>query len=575
MATHNLDFECIADAYVTEGAPTTNYGSANTLRLADSPNRIWTFLNFNLSGTEWIALKKINNIAVMLYSINGGKNLDYPGESGIVGIDSYVISGTFAEMSVTWNTRYTGAGAAMRSNYQGGIPETSWISVWLPNTKSAINQLQQNGTVRLYTLYTLTTGILQFHSRENTNKPYLRITYEDSPPLKPSDTLPNGSYLSASANISLSWLYRAAYGGIQKAYQAEWRLQGESEWNEITGTTADNFCVIPADTFPNGNIEWRVKTYNEFDEESPYSDILTFYAISSPAVPIINVIGLAMPIINWDSSEQQLWQAQIMQGENILYDTGEMPGAGIYSYKSTQYFYDGEYTARVRVRNAYELWSDWGVYDFEISTEKPDAPSIAVLANGKYGIPLIVNATTSKTLLYRREIGGDYIFLAELTQDEYTDNTPGSGVVYEYMARAIAEDDSFADSIPRTGIVMLHNSIISSGDTAYELKYRLERGRSREYTESAEKQMMQFVGREYPCAELSGFKTASLRLNYFIPAADLVTILTLAAAETIMYRNEAGIVMQGTIGDMTYSERFRGAWLGYDATFEIRRTDKG
>src|SRR5690606_21467956 len=144
----------------------------------------------------------------------------------------------------------------------------------------------------------LNGATIAFHSRENTNPPYIEIVYEDVPPDKPTPKEPIGVYKDSFGIIRFEWQYNSDVGGEQKAFDLQWSTD-QVNWTTVSQTTANNYYDMPANTLPAGNIYWRVRTYNEYDEVGPYSDIQSFYAIGAPAAPVLNAVptNTARPVV--------------------------------------------------------------------------------------------------------------------------------------------------------------------------------------------------------------------------------------------------------------------------------------
>ncbi len=569
MAQHVIDCPCIADTHVDQQNYDVNYGTATSLLLRQTAdetglgtgeNQRRSLLRFDLTGLP--ARKKILSVYANVFKSS---------QSGLGAFRSYLLNNHFEELTTTWSNAPSYSSVSAKNFI---FLENGWAKAELNNSVITANpQMLLNGIVLVAFANASTTLSVDINSRENaSNNPYIEITYEDSPPLKPTANEPNDVYINLDQDITLSWGYRAEFGGEQKAYKVEWRQQGASSWEEIEETTANNFCVVPADTFPAGNIEWRVYTYNEYDEESPVSDTLKFYAIGQPAAPSVYVEQSATPLITWDAAEQQLWQAQVLNGDTVIYDTGEQP-ATVWQHRVDDYLDDGDYNARVRARNAYGFWSEWGESGFIVSTAKPTKPTLTVAANNEYSITVSADYDTPTCLLYRRPIGGEYKLIGEV-DGAYSDYHVASKTRYEYMARAVNEDYSFADSQPKTGSVALPCSVISYGNTVLPLRNRLESGWGRDYNLANVQVISHYVGRSFPVVETEGFKSQSLSLNYFLTKDEMDTMQELIDAPVILYRNDMGDMFTGTIGNVSYSEQLRSR-RGYNATFDIQRVGDG
>lgn len=378
MAQYTIDLPCIADTYIDEGAPSTNYGTATTLQSGWSSSGVMrsrtAFLKFNnaLLPTN----KKIISTQLRLYltqslSIATGQNF-------------YIYKVTtkdWIENTLTYNNSevwfsnmvsLTGVGYAANYYIDINIPVSANVA-YKPDYGIAPNPNQDG-------------AILYFQSREGANPPVLRITYEDVPPDAPTPKDPIGDFKDNKSVVRFEWTYNSSVGGTQKAFDLQWSTD-QTTWTTVSQTTANNYYDMPADTLPAGNIYWRVRCYNEYDEASVYCSTQSFYAIGAPAAPILNTVptNSARPVITWAAFNQQVYQLQILSGTTVVYDSGDQPSISIRSHKVMAFLADGAYTAKLRIKNEYDLWSTWGEATFTVSTVKPAKPALTVV-NTAYGL---------------------------------------------------------------------------------------------------------------------------------------------------------------------------------------------
>ena len=92
--------------------------------------------------------------------------------------------------------------------------------------------------------------------------PYIEITHEDAKPFKPSIMYPDGDILPNSGNVTFRWKYNAGFSAGQAKYDFGWKMQSESQWNDVMVATSNQQHTMDASAFRNGIAEWRVRTYN-------------------------------------------------------------------------------------------------------------------------------------------------------------------------------------------------------------------------------------------------------------------------------------------------------------------------
>lgn len=112
---------------------------------------------------------------------------------------------------------------------------------------------------------------------------------------------------------------------------------------------------MPAHTLPSGNVLWRVRTYSTDGAVGPWSDVATIIVKAAPLVPNLTIAEISpRPLMRWQAADQQAFQINVM-GQ---YDSGLMFGTQK-EYKIPIYLQDGDHALRVRVQNAFGLWSEW------------------------------------------------------------------------------------------------------------------------------------------------------------------------------------------------------------------------
>lgn len=578
MAQHTIDCPCIADTYIDQENPNTNYGSSTILR-AWEKYIDWQFINsyillkFDLSSLP--LRKKIVKIIARVYNLNA---LTLP-SSGFSYFEFNFLTEDWDE-SVTWNTAGSGLkiGSARLREIVQNIPANQYIdielhSISIENLSAYGLRLCHSKTEGGLTVYEL----MSIQSREGANPPFLRIIYEDAPPKPPTLLKPIGSYEDASAIIRFEWQYNSDVGGEQKAFDLQYSTD-QINWTTISQATPNTYYDMPAGTLAGGNIYWRVRCYNEYDEASEWSEIKTFYAVGAPDTPIINSISAnkSRPIIEWAAFRQQIFQIQIMQAENIVYDTGSKPGINIRQHKVTAFLTDGQYTARIRIKNEYDLWSAWGEASFTIATTKPDKPSIT-LQTSAYGIELNFSEPPEDgyNLIYRSDYEkDDYICIGKTTATSYQDNTVRNNAEYKYFIRAVTAEETFEDSNVKFIQAHFKYSLIapiSDLTNVFVFSRSLNTPPKKTYNRQPGGAYIEYVGRQYPVwrptEHMSGGMTLAFFLRRWADVERFIEIYDLK--DTVLYRDASGRKIYGTLSNFAVIDERS----GYTVNFTISETD--
>lgn len=379
---------------------------------------------------------------------------------------------------------------------------------------------------------------------------------------------PTGETLNATTPIPFTWSYSNATGTPQQAFDLQVKLG--DVWLDIAirQTGSEGRFVAPAFSLPSGSLTWRIRAYNTDNVPGPWSNELQFTTFGVLNKPVIGEITTtARPTIHWTGTEQQLWELKVQQGDIVAYETGYMTGLNTSSYRLPVFLEDGSYTAKMRIRDVFGVWSGWAEKAFAVTTTKPTKPTIQVVANCNYGVKL---TAPNNTYIYRQEQSGQWLMLGQVQNNSFIDYTTASEIPCNYKARAVNQAaDSFCDSSVVSGSCTIRYTVLTLGNENLELKLRSGGGSGRGYLYSTEKALTQFSGRSFPCAEKSGYKQQSVYLSYLIRHEEFPLLLKMAEAPVILYRARGGAKLWGTIGELSCNEVF----MGYEVSFDIRQVD--
>ena len=565
MAQHSVIIPCIADTYNDSATPNTNYGAASLLKMNNNSNG-YTLLCFNFNDYN-IKRKKIVLAKLYLFFTTIGTKtplwfVQYP-------IRNKVTKETFTsadENVINFNNTEEQYSTAARE-YAVLPASNSWVANNITALFNMYNVHNYEGDFWFRCYYDEAGYVV--HSRENTNAPYIEVVYEDVPPNAPTPTEPIGQYKDSSAIIRFEWQYNSDVGGEQKAFDLQWS-SNQVSWNTVSDTTSNTYYDMPADTLPAGNIYWRVRCYNEYDEESPWSDVQVFYSIGAPSAPAINAIptDTARPTVTWVAFSQQVYQLQVLSNDMIIYDSGIVPGINIRQHKIKAWLADGEYTVRIRIKNEYDLWSEWGSAAVTISTDKPEKPSIA-LQRSAYGVEI-----TGTGLVYRSDYDKDDYICIGTASGTYFDNTVRSKGEYKYFIRAVSENDTFEDSDIKFIQAELRHTLIapvSDLSNVFAFTRSLNAPPKRVYNRQPGGAFVEYAGRKHPVWEPTEHIAAAWSMAFYLKnwtdVEDFVALVN--RKETVLYRDAKGRKAYGVLGNLSVNDE-RG---GYMVSFTLTEVD--
>ncbi|WP_315122344.1 DNRLRE domain-containing protein [uncultured Clostridium sp.] len=580
MAIHEITLQVKADLFVDRDSPDYNGGSQNTLPTGGYANEpkeggddaaFASYFNFDLSVIPY--RKKVTYARLYLWNenstgpeycqIQAGRffpttkpkenQTTYNDVAPDFRLDS---RDSMVNMSTATQAWYSFSSTIpVSAGYEAG--ERSWF--WMG-------------------LYPYRCGsVAVFHSRENSSgkHPYLVVRYEDVPPNRPDRLYPNGQYVSKDTQVRLSWNFSMNVAGDQKAYKLQYSVNGGATWTTAEKTTNRQYHDIPIGTFPAGTIMWKVQTFNEYDEASPWSDTAVFYTVGLPSTPTsITVTNNPKPLITWSAVGQEIYQVQIVKSDEIIHDSGYVADALNTSYQIPDFLEDGSYVVMVRIGNQYSLFSDWGTTDFVIQTVKPLQPTFHLSTDG-YGAILEVEYNADYLLVYRALYNSeDYICIGKTTSNYFKDYTLGNKKAYKYFVRSVKNDNAFNDSKVKTiELNFPGNTLatISNPGDFLNLKYTLDSDPEQPFSFVIRSSEMTFDGREYPTFELSEFKSFSQNIStYLKKIEDVYKLEELISKKDIMaYRANNGMVIYGVVTG--YNASFKS--FGYVVSFSISKSD--
>lgn len=394
------------------------------------------------------------------------------------------------------------------------------------------------------------------------------------PQKAPIPISPISQYLDENKPIRFEWSF---VGGSPSETQSKFDLQystnGGSSWTTKTLTTSNTFYELPAGTFSGGNVTWRVRTYNNWNEVSPYSENKSFTVIGSPPIPLISsVSNSARPTVTWQSTNQHLYELQILKDNKIIFDTGSIPSTSDRSFKLPIYLADGNYFVKLRIANEYNLYSEWAEKSFIISTVKPIKPIIDVFSD-EYSVTIKTSNTSLKTLVYR-----DNIYIGEVINNHFTDCTGENNKEYQYFIRTIDSNESFSDSDIKLAKCKFRGNTLALADEPgafikefikLRFGYNSRPKKSNQFGVNAN--LTYYDGRKYPVAEYSEFNNRVKSLTFFVRTIEEVEAIEkmIEARRTFLYRNNNGKNIYGAIFDISYEEDI----FGYEISFTITQTD--
>ena len=241
-----------------------------------------------------------------------------------------------------------------------------------------------------------------FYGVKSSYKPFLECEYsDDDVGIQASDFAPSsGAFVNRKQKNTFTWackddtdLTQVCFAEIKQTSAVfEWRVKNASASNTISVSGATTACTVPANTFPSGTIEWRVKvtansgtTTTSAWQEITTTDVTPSCKPVSPSGIVIDativnrfswqhIISTGTPQSKADlqwSADGTTWNTlATVTGENQYYD---VPANTFTS--GTKYW-------RVRTYNTDGTASAWSDKAEFIAINAPSAPSIVIQSTG-------------------------------------------------------------------------------------------------------------------------------------------------------------------------------------------------
>ncbi len=553
MALHTINVPITECVHVYSEAPNSNYSSDSYLAFSSDSGKVYRAL------LKWGNINIPNRKIVTKFYIYGYFHVAYGARS----TELFNIANSWTASTATWSNVTLGGSYLGTTILSNNVNEYNAISVNNPAVAVTWTQgaLYSNGNPA---------------AMRKDPAPYIVVEYMDMNPNPPTPIGPIGSYEDNQKDIKFEWQYNSPVGDSQAKFDLLWSSDNGLTWNTITQTTSNNYYNMPADTLPAGNILWRVRTYNEYDEVSEFSEVKAFYTIGAPVAPSILVLNTnsARPTIKWTAQNQQIYHVQVVQNDNIIYDSGSIASLSTFEYQVKKFLPDGNYIAKVRTKNEYNLWSDWGSLAFNISTVKPDKPNLLTHASNVGIIVTFSNIDVSVDyiLVYRNNI---CIAKVASTALQYQDCSCQSGKECNYFIRTVTAAETFNDSDIKTITPVLSNNLlahVSDLSDVLVLKYTRSLSPDKQQNTSLGGQQKYYSGRKHPIIEYSEFEDNTLVMNFRLKnvSAFQKFIQLVSKKGTLLFRDKMGRKIYGGILSFQATETVNGY---IDISFAINETD--
>lgn len=241
-----------------------------------------------------------------------------------------------------------------------------------------------------------------FYGEKSTRKPFLTCEYSnDNVGIKADNFSPSsGAFVNRFQKNTFTWgatddttITQVCFAEIKQTSAVfEWRVKNASTSNTISVSGATTACTVPANTFPSGTLEWRVKvTANSGTTTTSAWQGITTTDVTPTAKPVSpSGIVIDATIVNrfsWQhiistgtpqSKADLQWSADGTTWNTLATVTGENQ----YYDVPANTFTSGTKYWRVRTYNPDGTASAWSEKAEFIAINAPSAPSIVIQSTG-------------------------------------------------------------------------------------------------------------------------------------------------------------------------------------------------
>lgn len=399
---------------VAKNHPNTNYsnlaqyklfvepftGEAGNVKQGDN-----IYIKFPVPGDAY-KFKRVTKVTLTIYAQPTKES-----ETGYKQIWAYVngLASPLDVSTVTYVTRpsvYRQSLSQHADGYWSTLNEIIQLSAdYTPYSEERKTELKsgiKNGFVFAFRGAPSGTSEAIFYGEKSTRKPFLTCEYSnDNVGIKADNFSPSsGAFVNRFQKNTFTWdaeddtdLTQVCFAEVKQTSAVfEWRVKNASTSKTISVSGATTACTVPANTFPSGTLEWRVKvTANSGTTTTSAWQEITTTDVTPTAKPVSpSGIVIDATIVNrfsWkhiistgtpQSKADLQWSADGTTWNTLATVTGENQYYDVPANKFTS----GTKYWRVRTYNTDGTPSNWSDKAEFIAINAPSVPSIVIQSTG-------------------------------------------------------------------------------------------------------------------------------------------------------------------------------------------------
>jgi len=397
----------------------------------------------------------------------------------------------------------------------------------------------------------------------------MTVNYTPIPAEVPVPVEPSAVIIDTANNTQFSWTVTAP---IEES-EIVWN-DGSDHVIPVAGSVKS--FIVSGGTFTDGIISWKVRSRHAVYGWSAFSSSITFTAASKPATPVVTTTGIiitALPTLEWTATDQVV--------VNIVLEIASVEVQNILSTQLT-FTYDlaellldfTDYDIKIRVKNIYDLWSEFGVGTFNTVFIKPTVPILTGNVNGNRVEFSIDNGVTPNV---------DYNQLQMLENSKWVDiqklGIDGFWNEYDIMSDtetyfkllSFSPEGGYSESIVSSYTVIVNHTHLITADftTSLELLLSPSKGSSIQNDIVG----IEFAGREKTVAVIGTLQRTSPDFSFEIDdPSELNTLRSIVLSrKKVLIRDNRKRLYWGFIGALNERDINRFTIVGLSNFVEVTR----
>ena len=356
-------------------------------------------------------------------------------------------------------------------------------------------------------------------------------------------TAPVNSVEIGNKPINFTWTVSNPTGEPPSRVIVEWATAEDSEsWTELVDESSAIYSYeAAADTFPGGNIYWRVTSYNADGDEGPTSDVACFSCIAPPSPPTnVTVDSAPFATISWQADVQTAYEISV-DGKVVE----RQFGTGVYTYQMKEPLPDGQHSIGVRVQGGFGYWSTETI----TTTVTENQGEGTVDAVGKFGTDASLTwICTSEEVDIVYRVYRDGILIARTRSTFFLDRFVLGMHSYEILAELAGGNYIRSNEIRGTMRSCVTQIAPAAGGDWMELKLSENSNSTQTFVWNRSVTLRHYAGSAYPVAEFSPYEDRTASYDCAFTTVEEAKAFEALRGQVVILKSRGGEV---TIGPLT------------------------